>query len=128
MSEYEDIGSPDSPLPTDMPKSLVRQFSRESQVDFEIDFYRSILERDPHFVEGLRYWPRIFRPKDFTTKVSKSISDSSGYARETKWRCTIWPAAIRWSAWWNHRSTPSVERLSRGTTNSNTCSMIPISK
>ena len=54
MSEYEDIGSPESPMPPDMPSSLVRQFSRESQVDFEIDFYRSILERDPHFVEALK--------------------------------------------------------------------------
>jgi len=53
MSEFEEIGSTDSQMP-DMPSSLVRQFNRESQVDFEIDFYRSVLERDPHFVEVLK--------------------------------------------------------------------------
>jgi tetratricopeptide (TPR) repeat protein len=53
MSEFEEIGSTDSQMP-DMPSSLVRQFNRESQVDFEIDFYRSVLERDPHFVEALK--------------------------------------------------------------------------
>jgi tetratricopeptide (TPR) repeat protein len=53
MSEFEEIGSADSQMP-DMPSSLVRQYNRESQVDFEIEFYRNVLERDPHFVEALK--------------------------------------------------------------------------
>ncbi|MBY0585876.1 tetratricopeptide repeat protein [bacterium] len=53
MSQYEEISGPEGLLP-EWPVNLVREFSRESQVDFEINFYRSILEADPNYAEVLR--------------------------------------------------------------------------
>jgi tetratricopeptide (TPR) repeat protein len=53
MSQYEEISGPEGLLP-EWPANLVREFSRESQVDFEIEFYRSILEADPNYAEVLR--------------------------------------------------------------------------
>ncbi len=53
MSQYEEMSGPEGVLP-EWPASLTREFSRESQVDFEIEFYRSILEADPNYYEVLR--------------------------------------------------------------------------
>jgi tetratricopeptide (TPR) repeat protein len=52
MSDFEDLGASDSTIPETPATS--RRFSRESQVDFEIELYRQLLKRDPHYVDVMR--------------------------------------------------------------------------
>lgn len=53
MNEHDELCSADSLLP-DLPSAAVRKYAGGSQVDFEIDFFRRVLERDPNYIEVLR--------------------------------------------------------------------------
>jgi hypothetical protein len=39
---------------TPFPESAVAAFRRQSQLDFDVDFYHAVLERDPDYVDVLR--------------------------------------------------------------------------
>lgn len=53
MNEHDGLPPADGLLPP-LPVAMVHSFGVDNQVDFEIDFYRSLLERDPNYVEVLK--------------------------------------------------------------------------
>lgn len=53
MNEHDELCSADDYLP-DLPGAVLGKYAAEKQVDFEIDFFRGVLDRDPHYLEVLR--------------------------------------------------------------------------
>lgn len=53
MDGYEEIASTGDTQPV-LPAHVLRKFSSQSQLDFEIDFFSGVLERDGNYLEVLR--------------------------------------------------------------------------
>ena len=52
MSLADEI--PESGLPGDLPQALLARFRDQNQLDFDIEFFDSVLERHPDYVDVLR--------------------------------------------------------------------------
>lgn len=53
MSEFDEVAGSEG-TGAEWPSTIASAFNRESQVDFEIEFYREIISRDPDYIEVLR--------------------------------------------------------------------------
>lgn len=53
MNEHDEAGPAEGSMP-ELPSSVLCRFAGDSQVDFEIAFYRGILDRDPNYLDVLR--------------------------------------------------------------------------
>lgn len=53
MDTHGQPSSGSNSLP-ELPRQVLRRFGAQKQLDFELEFYNGILERNPHYVEVLR--------------------------------------------------------------------------
>lgn len=49
-----DVLFPEGSVQPPLPEELLRRFARQTQLDFEVDFFAGILDRDANYVEVLR--------------------------------------------------------------------------
>jgi tetratricopeptide (TPR) repeat protein len=52
MSLANDL--PESNVPGDLPQALLARFREQNQLDFDIEFFDSVLERQPDYIDVLR--------------------------------------------------------------------------
>lgn len=62
MAHFEELETK-SPLKKNFPESVVARFRDRSQIDFEIGFYRTILEHSPNYVDVLRCQAELYSRK-----------------------------------------------------------------